>query len=83
MPQFVEITSLSKKICEPKQQLPVFIIPGVDANFIKPLTSKLIYPAFCATLTETCGSAIEVAQQLMKVRKTFFILFKYQIITRS
>lgn len=65
--QFVEITSLSRKMSETKHQLPIFVIPSVDASLIKSLTRKLIYPTFCATFTETCESTYEIAKQLMKV----------------
>jgi hypothetical protein len=67
-PQFIEMTTRSKKLAEIKNLRPLFLIPAINAEFFKPFASKLLYPAFCATFTEQREPPTRVAEKLFKVR---------------
>lgn len=68
-PDFVEIVSRSIRYSESKNVYPIFIIPSINAELMKPLIKNLMYPVFCATFIENFCSAFETASQLLEVIK--------------
>ncbi|XP_065222314.1 fatty acid synthase-like [Planococcus citri] len=64
--QFIEVATLSKPYAETKGVFPLFIIPGTDADQLKPILEKIHYPAFSTTFTERCESLTNIASELCK-----------------
>lgn len=61
------MTSLSLSYNESVGVYPIFIIPSVQGHQLQHLIRKLMYPVFCATLSESGGSAAEIALDLFRV----------------
>lgn len=80
-PEFLEIPTRSKRLHETKNLRPLFLVPAIDANFIQPLASKLLYPAFCATFTEQHEIPTKTAKKLFQVNEQTF--FRQEIFSKQ
>lgn len=67
-PRFVEVPTLAKAYAETKGVYPMFVVPSIDQKQLRHVLHNFLYPTFCATFSEYCGSASNVALQLYKVR---------------
>lgn len=73
--KFVEMTSRCAKWAECRGVYPIFVIPGLHAFELQPLFQSLMYPVFCASLTEKSSSVHEVASKLYQVNFQNSIIF--------
>ncbi|XP_065212309.1 fatty acid synthase-like [Planococcus citri] len=62
--QFIEVATLSKPYADTKGVFPLFVIPGTDANQLRPMLKNILFPAFCTTFTERCDSLANIASKL-------------------
>lgn len=65
--EFVEATSKGVELSQSRGVLPIFVVPGLHASQIQCLLHSLMYPVFCASLSENCSSVSETATKLFQV----------------
>lgn len=65
--EFVEMTSRSPKLAHCQAVLPIFIIPSLHASELQSLLNLLMYPVFCASLSEKPSSVRDTADMLFQV----------------
>lgn len=66
--EFVEMTSKSPRLAHCQGVLPVFIIPSLHASELESLLHSLMYPVFCASLSENCSSVSDATEKLFEVQ---------------
>lgn len=65
--KFVEMTSRCIRWLDCRGVYPIFVIPGLHAFELQSVFQSLMYPVFCATLTEYSSSVCEIASKLYEV----------------
>lgn len=68
--KFVEMTSRCIKWADCRGVYPIFVVPSLHASELESFFHLLMYPVFCATLTENSSSVYETASKLYEVSNT-------------